>query len=139
MSPASAARIIRIFSWIYLVAGLFTAAAAVPALAGPVSLFYDLVDWPLDGGAPALAQDSRLFAAIAGGVFAGFSALYIFLVAPLVERGDPLGRRGGLTGLLVWFVVDSTASVLAGVPGNAVSNAVLMAPILIPLFSLRRS
>ena len=139
MSPAIAARIIRIFSWIYLVAGLVTAAAAVPALAGPVTLFYDLVDWPLDGTAPALAKDARLFAAIAGGVFAGFSVLYIYLVAPLIERGEPLGRRGGLAGLLVWFVIDSTASALAGVPGNAVSNAVLMLPLLIPLVMLRRA
>ena len=135
MNSHAAARTLRIVAVLYIMSGIVMAAGAAPALSQPLALFYDIADWPADGGAPEMTRGFRLLAAISGGVFAGFSALFLTVIAPLVERADPLGRTGGVAALATWFVIDSSCSALAGVPTNAALNVLFLAPLLLPLLA----
>lgn len=133
MSPQTAARwtqIVAVFS--FLTAVLMAVAAHPPFSNGLLSMF-DLVDWPVDGDVTALTDEARLLAAVGGGIFAGFSAMFMFIVAPALRRGDDEIRKGALYSLLVWFVIDSTASVAAGAPGNVIGNTLYLAALGAPL------
>ncbi|MEZ5893108.1 MAG: hypothetical protein R3C58_08185 [Parvularculaceae bacterium] len=44
--------------------------------------------------------------------------LYL-VVAPAIERGDKAVIRGSIISTLVWFVIDTSGSIGAGVPANA--------------------
>ncbi len=136
MTNQAAAKLVRIASVLLIAFGVFFALVGVPALAGPTYAFIDLVDWPLDGNVE-LDPVAKMLCAIAGGLSAGFGVFMYLLVAPLVERGDPLSRQA-IPGLLVWYVVDSGGSVLAGVPLNAVSNAGFLALLIAPLLLVGR-
>ena len=131
MSNENAAKLVRIASILLIAFGVFFALVSVPVLAGPTYAFIDLVDWPIDGNVE-LDSVAKMLCAIAGGLSAGFGVFMYLIVAPLVERGDPLGRKA-IPALLVWYVVDSGGSVLAGAPLNAVSNAAFLALLIAPL------
>lgn len=73
----------------------------------------------------SLGDDGRLGAGIYGGLMAGWG-----VHAALSARGVPL-LQAFVAGALVWWVVDSAASILTGYPMNAVSNTgflLLIAP-----------
>jgi hypothetical protein len=113
--------------------GLITALGAYPPLSAPVGLFADLMAWPLDGTRPNPTSETRVLIAILGGITLGWGVMIWNLA------GAPLARDPGLirpiirNAILAWFVVDSTASVLAGAPLNAVANVALAALFLVPL------
>ncbi len=133
MSPDTAARWTQIVSVFSIATALVIAAGAYPPMAGGVAGMFDVIDWPVDGDVAPLTDEARLLAAVSGGVFAGFAAMFLFLVAPALRRGDDEMRKGALYSLLVWFVIDSTASVAAGAPGNLVGNALYLAALGAPL------
>ena len=137
MPPEFAARTINITGWVLFVVSVIFAAGAWPPLSGPVVMFYDLVDWPFTGAAQPLAQEARLFTAILGGAFASLCMMMVLIVAPAVARGDDAVRRSAIIAILTWFVVDSTGSIAAGVPGNAVLNIVFLAAFLAPLVMVK--
>ena len=136
MSPKSAAQTLKIVGWALVAMSLMFAAAAWPPLSGPTLMFYDLVDWPVDG-VEAFAQETRLFSAILGGGFASLGMMMVLIVAPAVARGDEAIRRSAIIAILTWFVVDSTGSIASGVPGNAVLNSVFLAVFLAPLIMVK--
>ena len=87
----------------------------------------------MDGAQSYAATETRLLAAIVGGLTAGIGAA-IYLIAQHVYAKDPdLGRKIILTFVLVWFVVDSLGSVLSGAPFNAVLNFSLLILMILPL------
>ena len=133
MSPETAARWTQIVGAFSLLTAIVVAAGAYPPLAGGVAAMFDVIDWPIDGDVAPLTDEARLLAAVGGGVFAGLAAMFLFIVAPALRRGDDEIRRGALYSLLVWFAVDSTASVAAGAPGNVVGNTLYLAALGAPL------
>ncbi len=124
---------LRLASGVTMGFGLGLALAAFPPLAGPAMLLADVLIWPLDGAETGAASETRLLLAIAGGVLAGWAWLIWQLAGAPMAR-DPVATRALIRqSILVWFVTDSAASVLAGAPLNAVANLAFLALFLVPM------
>lgn len=119
--------------------GLLIALAAHPATAAPTMLLADLLIWPFDGNPTLPEQTARLVSAIAGGVMAGWGVMFWMVASQVLPDRPEVGRRLILASLLVWFVIDSTGSLAAGVPLNIAGNLLFLAAFLIPLRMLGRA
>ena len=123
--------------------GLLLPLSLLPAFSGVMPVLLDMAIWPLLDGAQAFdATETRLLAAISGGLCVGLGVVF-YLVADRVFRHDAqLGRALVLWPTLGWFVVDSLGSVLAGGAANVIWNilflALLVAPVLWPRGSARK-
>jgi hypothetical protein len=101
--------------------GLVTALASHPLTGALFAIGVDLAFWPPDGSPDVLTLPTeRVLAAVAGGVMAGWGAMLLVL-----GRGASVARAL-LTGGLAWFVVDSSGSLVAGVPLNAAGNVAFL-------------
>ncbi len=116
--------------------GLLTALAAYPPLNGFIVMLADILVWPIDGAQTGTDSTARLLFAICGGVFTSFGVMWWILSGDLYRQHPEAIRRLLLTGALVWFVTDSTASVLANAASNVLGNipflAILIWPIIRP-------
>lgn len=119
--------------------GLFMVAAAVPALSAPMTFFLDLVFYPLDGTPTWTDPATRLLGAIGGGVMVGWGATMWLVITRLAQREPGLASSMILAGVCVWFVADSTGSILSGAHWNAVANIGFLLIFLIPALQLRRA
>ena len=113
--------------------GLLLALAAVPALAAPTRLLADILIWPLDGTESLASTETRLMLAIAGGVMAGWGWLVWQLAGDALAQDPERTRRLIRQSVLIWFAVDSTASIAAGVPLNVIGNLAFAALYLLPM------
>ncbi|MEE9330415.1 MAG: hypothetical protein V3V30_09785 [Parvularculaceae bacterium] len=113
--------------------GLLMVLAASPVTAAPASFLLDLVFWPIDGSETTEAHEFRLVAAILGGVMVGWAVLFWQIVTRLYPRDPRLARQMITWSILSWFVLDSTGSIIAGAPLNAVFNIGFLALFLLPL------
>lgn len=138
MSVSAASLWLKTAAAIFMISfGMMFAAAAWPPPSAPVAFLIDLVFWPMDGLQPATTPEARLLLAIGGGITAGWG-LTIWLIASRILPDHPaLARSVLLPSILFWFAIDSTCSVLAGAPLNAVANAGFLAAFLWPLVRLR--
>tara|TARA_R110002073_G_scaffold68483_4_gene170276 strand:- start:8561 stop:9016 length:456 start_codon:yes stop_codon:yes gene_type:complete len=112
---------LNLAAWALILFGLFTTTGAVPVIDAGAALFLDLVFLPLDGSPVVTTAAERLLLGILGGVTTGWGVVVLMLA-----RGKS-ARVAVLWGGVAWFVVDSTASVLAGGPMNAVYNLSFLA------------
>lgn len=124
---------LRVWCWGVIAFGVILAAAAFPALDAPTRWFYDLVQWPLDG-ASSFDENVRFTCGILGAVTIGWG-LTLFALIDAAEKLGPPVWRAMTNALIIWFVVDSAISIAAGAPGNAVSNTVILALYLAPIFA----
>jgi hypothetical protein len=113
--------------------GLLTAAAAAPALQAPTVMLADILFWPLDGAQTGDHSTTRLMFAIGGGVLTAWGVLLWMLVDQVMAQMPDVARRIILTMAMTWFVVDSSASVLAEAPVNVIANLPFLAMYLLPL------
>lgn len=125
---------LKFASGLVIAMGLLTATGAQPALAGVLRFIADLLFWPLDGAQTLAQPESRLLAAVGGGVMTGWGILLWLVVTRLFAREPQLARTMILAAMIGWFVVDSTGSVLAGAPLNAMLNLGFLLLFVIPLW-----
>lgn len=81
----------------------------------------------------SLGDVGRLLAVVGGGVMAGWGAMIVVAGRRTEPATGPFIGRMIRTGLLVWFVTDSTGSALVGATLNVVSNLGFLAMTLIPV------
>lgn len=124
---------LRLAAGVTIAFGLAMALAAYPPLSGPMVLLADILIWPMDGVQTGSAPELRLTLAIAGGVMVGWGWMIWRLAGEFLTRNAALTRRIIRQSTLTWFAIDSTASVLAGVPLNAVANLAFLALFLVPM------
>lgn len=126
---------LTVWWWGMVIASIGFTAAAIPGLDGPVLAFYDLIHWPFDGQS-GFTEATRPTAAILGGVFLGFAlavgALMRLALRATREEAPAIWRTVTAT-VAAWYVADSAASVLTGVPVNALSNTLILVAYLIPV------
>ena len=139
MSPQATGRYIRIVGSFSIVVAILFAFAGVNDFTGANEIFFQLASSGGNGVAGLDTPEAKMAMAIAGGVFAGLMAMYIFITAPGVEQDNALIRKGSIYTFLVWFTVDSTGSIASGNPMNVIPNAVLLAVYLLPLFLVKRA
>ena len=133
MQDHTAQKSLQIASAIVVAFGLITAAAALPAAAGITTFLVDLIFWPVDGAQSLAAPESRLLSAIGGGVMAGWGVMLWLVTTRLYTREPALARSIILTSIATWFVIDSTCSILAGAPLNALLNVGFLLLFWVPL------
>lgn len=118
--------------------GVVFALSMFPVAQDVTLLFVDLVLWPIDGVQRLSAAETRLFCAISGGLTAGLGVMIWQMVSHLYPREPEMARTIILSGVGAWFVVDSTGSILAGAPGNALLNVVFLLMFVGPLWKSKR-
>ncbi|SMD14548.1 hypothetical protein [Rhizobium sp. RU36D] len=136
MSTALPAFWLKLTSAFLIGFGLIVALGAHPATALPATLLADLVFWPFDGSQSLAAPETRVFAAISGGVMVGWGTMMWLVVSRLLPRDPALARLLLIEGTLAWFVVDSTGSYASGALLNVMLNVVLMLAIAVPAWKL---
>lgn len=115
-----------------IASGFIFVLAAVPATDIFARLFYDLVYWPLDGQS-GFSNAARPTIAILGAVFLAFAILVQGVAKIALDNpASPLWRVL-TTSVVVWWVVDSVASVICGIPVNALTNTILLVTFLVPI------
>jgi hypothetical protein len=116
--------------------GLVFALAAYPPLAGFVTLFTDVLFWPMDGTQSMAAPETRIMLAIGGGITLGWGVLVWQIASHLMPKQPVLAKSILLRSLLSWFVVDCLCSWLAGAPLNIAVNSVFLASFVLPLLRM---
>tara|TARA_R110002020_G_scaffold35195_16_gene106357 strand:+ start:4833 stop:5273 length:441 start_codon:yes stop_codon:yes gene_type:complete len=122
MENAHAQVWVKVASAVVIGVGLVLAAAAWPPLAAPVALLTDLLVWPLDGQQTLSSPETRVFAAIAGGVMVGWGVTLWKMAGHLLPVDIAAAKSIALTGIYAWFAVDSIGSIAAGASLNAALN-----------------
>jgi len=121
----------KLGAWLFVGFGGVISLASLPATSAPTVLLADLVLWPIDSG-QTLTEESRLLAAILGGVMLGFGTTLLVLITKVYPRDPELVRTVILTGISVWFIADSLGSIAAGAPLNALLNVGFLLAFLVP-------
>jgi hypothetical protein len=136
MSSDPAINRLKFAAGLVMIFGVLVALGAHPATAWPVETLADIILWPFDGAQDFAARETRVMSGIGGGVMAGWGVM-LWLVAARVYPKDPVtGRLLIVDGIVVWFVIDSAASLAAGAPLNVLFNigflAIFLTPLLLP-------
>ena len=143
MTPKRAGILISLMGWGFIIFGVVFVTIAFPAFDSFAKALSHLFDWTGQTTSDPLSRSARWFAAIMSGLSAGFGAFFVFIVAPLLSHNDNevfrTVKRGGLLAAGIWFVVDSTGSVAAGVPSNVVMNCIFLATFAVPLLLVKRN
>jgi hypothetical protein len=134
MTQENTQRWLKFGSALTIFFGLLVAVAATPAGAAPTSFLADLIFFPIDGAQNVGAPETRLLNAIGGGVMAGWGVLLWLLTTRLYPRDPKLARQLIIPSIVTWFVIDSTGSILAGAPLNAVFNVSFLLIFCVPLW-----
>ncbi len=136
MPLESRIRWLKIASDITIGFGLLLAAAAIPALNGPAGFLLDLVYFPVNGAETVDMPAARILNAITGGLMTGLGIMTFLIASELMPRDPAIARRLILFGIGGWFAVDSSMSIAAGAPLNAVFNVGFLLLFYIPVWSL---
>jgi len=116
--------------------GLMMALGSHEATDAPLRWFADLLFWPL-GDDVVFTQETRLLAAILGGVMVGFGVVFWMLTDALADTNPALLRRLVLVTLGSWFIIDSAGSIASGAWLNVIGNLGFVAIYIVPAMRLR--
>jgi len=125
---------LKVAADIVIIFGLLTALAALSSTAAPTSFLMDMIFWPVDGGQAIDTEVSHLFAAISGGILAGWGVLLYLLTTRLYPRDPDLARLLISASIGTWFIIDSLGSIAASAPLNALFNTGFLLLFIIPLW-----
>ena len=139
MEIESRARLLKTAAAITMGFGVVIAAAAIPALNLPTALMLDMVVPPVDGAHALDATATRLLSAICGGVLVGWGLMAWILAAEILPGNPALARRLIIPSIGAWFLVDSSMSIAAGAPLNAVLNTGFLILFTLPVLGLETS
>jgi hypothetical protein len=96
------------------------------ATAEPARLALDLLSWPIDGSTTYASGETRFLSALAGGFLLGWGVLIWCLAHYAYDLAPEAVRKSVVYGLLAWFILDSTGSILSGNAANAVINVLVL-------------
>lgn len=139
MSPTAAAFSMRIIGVISIITAVLFALAGVNDFTGANDIFFNLASSGTKGVAGLTTPESKLAMAIAGGVFGGLGAMYLFISAPGIQQGSSLIRKGSIYVFLTWFVIDSGASIASDNAANVIPNLVFLVVYLAPLLLVKQT
>lgn len=107
--------------------GLALAVTAWTPLYPLAKLFLNVAHWPISEAPAILDPTGRLMLAIGGGLTAGIGAMMWTVGTEVMPVAPVEGRKVVLYSALVWFLIDSTFSIVAGSPFNAALNLIFLA------------
>ncbi len=89
-------------------------------------LTLDLLSWPIDDAQNYEAPTTRFLSALTGGFLMGWGVC-VWGLQKWVYDSSPEGvRKAVLSGILAWFIFDSTGSIASGNASNALFNVVVL-------------
>lgn len=83
---------------------------------------FDVLSWPLDGNFTFSSPDLKLVCAIFAGILLGWAVTLWFISEWVYDIAPEPTRKAILVGLISWFVLDSTGSIMSGHGSNAIFN-----------------
>jgi hypothetical protein len=131
---------LQLAALVTILTGLISAAASHPSTAGLWLWLFDLLQWPLDGNPAQFSPEAYAVNGVLGGVMVGWGVLMLLLARGPIRSGQSESAKFLLIGIIAWFIVDSSASFAANIPGNVVLNVlflVMFAPPLVRLLQTR--
>ena len=111
---------------IFFIYSILWALAPYPSLNLPARFILDLADWPLDNLDAPLDRNTQWLSAIGAGVLAAISIFLGGIVVPAIKKADTSVTRTTILAMVVWYVIDSTGSVAAGVFSNVFFNTIYL-------------
>jgi hypothetical protein len=96
------------------------------ATSEPARLTLDLLSWPIDGASTYTSPDTRFLGALTGGFLLGWGVMIWCLSAWVYDQAPEAVRKTLLFGLLSWFCLDSTGSILSGNASNVFFNLLVL-------------
>lgn len=123
-------------AWVWMVIGfgLLFSGAGVPGLDTGAGLFYRVVSGGTVDAGDFDAPGMRISVSLVGAVMLGWGCAMLAVYRAC--GADVAVWRGLSRAVLIWFVVDSTLSVLTGFAWNAVSNTLFVVLFLVPAVKL---
>lgn len=141
MKPALAALLIKLMGWGFIIFGVVFVSIAFAGYDGFAHWLAMFFDWTGHPHGDLLTRDARWFAAIMSGLSTGFGAVFTFVIAPLLtvpnRTAQNIAKRGGLISAFLWYIVDSTGSLAAGVPSNVAMNTLFLLAFIVPLLTVK--
>lgn len=125
---------LRITALVIGVFGPVFTLGTLAATAEPARWTLDLLNWPLDGLQQYDTPTIHFLSALTGGFLVGWGVMVWCLQAWVYDHAPESVRRTVVTGVLAWFVFDSTGSILAGAPSNALINVLVLLLAIGPLW-----
>lgn len=98
----------------------------MPETAEPARLTLDILSWPIDGATTYSSPDTRFLSALTGGFLLGWGVMIWCLSAWVYDLAPEAVRRTVVAGVLSWFFLDSTGSILSGNASNAAFNVAVL-------------
>jgi hypothetical protein len=126
MSPALHKTWLKVTAIVVGVGGPIFFLGTMPQTDEVARLTLDILSWPLDGATTYDSPDTRFLSALTGGFLLGWGVLIWCLSAFVYDLAPEGVRRSVLAGLLAWFMLDSTGSILSGNGSNAIFNVFVL-------------
>jgi hypothetical protein len=124
--------------WALTMVAFGLAIAAVPWVRETLFPWMARGDADFDATFGEIEQEYLTFnQALMGSLTAGLGLAVFWLAREALARGERWGWTAIATSVGLWFVVDSAASIATGFGRNAISNVVLVAPLLPLLWLIR--
>jgi len=136
MSLETRAKFMMVVAVTFFIYSILWALAPYPSLNLPARLILDLADWPLDNWEAPLDRNTQWLSAIGAGCLAAISIFLGGIVVPAIRKGDTSITRTTMLAMVVWYVIDSTGSVVSGVSSNVFFNSIYLVLVLIPLIRI---
>jgi hypothetical protein len=124
------------WGWLFIfVTGLIPFFAIFVNTQEPWRLYFDILTWPVDNLPNTFTDSERQLSAILGGVLCGWSWIMYKLANEDIFNSKI--RRLMYQSTWGWFLLDSSGSILSGLPLNAIGNLVFLLLIIVPLSALK--
>lgn len=139
MSTERTIAYLKLASGIVICFGLLGFLGVWPLLAAPIEMLLDLIFWPVDANQSLATAESRLLLAIVSGALVGWGAMMWLIATRLYQTNAELARTIIMTGITLWFLIDSAGSIIAGAPLNVLFNLGFVALFYLPLRRIPKS
>lgn len=126
--------------WFFLGMGAIGCLLVVAPQLGPLGRLLERATaafWPAQAP-PGAAAFQRWIYAVLGATLAGWALMGAWVARAAFARGRRWARDAIAAGVALWFVLDTAASVLAGVWANVAFNVAVVALLLPPLVAAWR-
>ena len=133
MNQQTGATVVKFVSYILFINVFIWGSAAFAPIDFIGRFYLDLLHWPVGDGLPVYNQNLAWLSGIGAGLLAALGVVYLRIVYPAVREGNLAIIKSTIIAGVVWFLVDSAGSIAAGVPANAVINAITLIPLIGPL------
>ncbi len=138
MSLSTRSTFMMVVAIVFFIYSILWALAPYPSINLPARLILDLADWPLDSLSAPLDRNTQWLSAIGAGVLAAISVFLGGIVAPAIKQQNTSIIRTTIAAMVIWYIIDGTGSIAAGVSSNVFFNTIYLILVLIPLIGVNK-